>query len=165
MIRTLEAGDVAALLPLNNAHAVELSELDEQRFETLRAASFWALCTDDHSAFMLCFDQGAAYDGINFRWFKARYSLFIYIDRIVVAPEARGQGLARQFYDHLFAQARAVGHDLIVCEVNIDPPNPASDAFHAKIGFAPVGQALLETRGKTVRYLAAKTPTPASTAP
>jgi len=36
------------------------------------------------------------------------------------------------------------------------PLNPASDAFHAKLGFAPVGQAALECRGKTVRYLAAK---------
>jgi uncharacterized protein len=35
-----------------------------------------------------------------------------------------------------------------------DPPNLASDRFHAAFGFADVGGALLAERGKTVRYLA-----------
>ena len=48
---------------------------------------------------------------------------------------------------------RAAGHARVVCEVNSDPPNPASDAFHAALGFAEVGQAVLATQGKVVRYL------------
>jgi predicted GNAT superfamily acetyltransferase len=38
-----------------------------------------------------------------------------------------------------------------VCEVNAEPPNPASDAFHAAMGFAEVGSATLGG-GKQVRY-------------
>jgi predicted GNAT superfamily acetyltransferase len=34
------------------------------------------------------------------------------------------------------------------------PPNPASDAFHAALGFAEVGSARLFDGMKTVRYLA-----------
>ena len=41
----------------------------------------------------------------------------------------------------------------MVCEVNAEPPNPASDAFHAALGFTEVGQATLN-RGKVVRYFA-----------
>jgi predicted GNAT superfamily acetyltransferase len=41
----------------------------------------------------------------------------------------------------------------IVCEVNLDPPNPASDAFHAALGFAEVGTAVIDNGDKTVRYL------------
>jgi hypothetical protein len=40
----------------------------------------------------------------------------------------------------------------VVCEVNADPPNPASDAFHAALGFAAVGSAANHGGGKTVRY-------------
>ena len=47
--------------------------------------------------------------------------------------------------------ARAAGHERVVCEVNADPPNPASDAFHAALGFAEIGATLLPN-GKTVRY-------------
>ena len=47
---------------------------------------------------------------------------------------------------------RAVEHDRIVGAVNLDPPNPGSDAFHAKMGFAQVGCAELAPGGKTARY-------------
>lgn len=71
----------------------------------------------------------------------------------MTAPAARGRGLARLLYGALITRARAAGHERIVCEVNADPPNPASDAFHRAFGFAPVGTAPLEN-GKTVSYLA-----------
>jgi uncharacterized protein len=38
--------------------------------------------------------------------------------------------------------------------VNSDPPNPASDAFHAALGFEVVGEAAIHDGAKTVRYLA-----------
>jgi len=43
---------------------------------------------------------------------------------------------------------------MVVCEVNRDPPNPASDAFHAAQGFTEMGQAAIRQGSKTVRYLA-----------
>lgn len=104
----------------------------------------------DADALLLAFDQDAAYDNPNFAWFKARYGRFVYVDRIVVAPAARGRGLATALYLDLFR--RAHGHDRVVCEVNADPPNPASDAFHAALGFEAVGSALLPGADKTVRY-------------
>lgn len=148
----MQAADVPRLLPLNNAHAVELSMLDAARFEDMRGTAFCALCTPDDGAFMLSFDQDAAYDGRNFLWFKRRYPRFVYVDRIVVAPSSRGRGLAREIYGVLFARARDAGHSLVACEVNSSPPNPASDAFHAALGFRAVGEAVLDAT-KAVRYL------------
>ena len=105
-------------------------------------------------AFLLAFDQDADYDSPNFLWFRSRYPRFVYVDRIVVAPLARGRGHARRLYDDLFRHALRAGHERVVCEVNSEPPNPASDAFHATLGFSEVGAATIHDGSKTVRYLA-----------
>jgi uncharacterized protein len=146
--------NVAAALALNNAHAVELSLQTPESFRALLDAAFHAVWTEGEGAFLIAVDQGAAYISENFRWFQARYPRFVYVDRVVVAPAHRGQGLAKALYADLTAKTRAAGHNLITCEVNSDPPNPASDAFHAALGFRPVGQAALAAGAKTVRYLA-----------
>jgi hypothetical protein len=48
--------------------------------------------------------------------------------------QGRGSDLAEA---DLFAAAEAAGHDRVVCEVNSDPPNPASAAFHARTALPP----------------------------
>jgi predicted GNAT superfamily acetyltransferase len=153
MIETIELDGIAALLALNNEHARELSWLEADRFAHLVRAAFWARRIGVADAFILAFDQDADYDGENFLWFKARYDKFVYVDRIVVAASARGRGLARILYQGLFAAASAAGQNVIVCEVNSDPPNLESDAFHAAFGFKEVGLARLSSGEKTVRYL------------
>ncbi|CAN5121003.1 GNAT family N-acetyltransferase [soil metagenome] len=146
------AGPVgAALLDLNNAHAEELSWLEADRLVQLVRWARVAHRVGPADALLLAFDQDAPYDGVNFQWFRARRDRFVYVDRIVVAEAARGRGLARALYLNLFEQARSTGHHRVVCEVNADPPNPASDAFHARLGFEPVGTAVLPG-GKTVTY-------------
>lgn len=145
--------DGQALLALNNAHARELSWLEPARFTKLIAEAFVARRVGVADALLLAFDQDADYDSVNFLWFRDRFDRFVYVDRVVVADAARGRGLARRLYDDLFAAARDAGHARIVCEVNSDPPNPASDAFHAALGFVPVGTAQIHGGEKTVTYL------------
>jgi uncharacterized protein len=144
----------AALLALNNTHAVELSWLEPDRLRHMVGQAFAARRIGDADALLLAFDQDADYDSPNFLWFRARLQRFVYVDRIVVAAHAhaRGRGHARRLYLELFEQALAAGHDRIVCEVNCDPPNPASDAFHADLGFVQVGAGPIHG-GKTVSYL------------
>ncbi|MEO6840063.1 MAG: GNAT family N-acetyltransferase [Bradyrhizobium sp.] len=141
-----------ALLALNNAHAQELSWLEPERLEYLVSEAFLARRIGLLDAFLLSFDQGACYDSPNYLWFRSRYQRFVYVDRVVVAASARGRGCARQLYHDLFEQARRAGHDRVFCEVNLSPPNPVSDAFHAALGFAEVGTASVGNR--IVRYLA-----------
>lgn len=149
---TADAALRNAVLTLNNAHAVELSFADEPRMAMLVREAFLAARIGAVDALLLAFDEGALYDSVNFQWFQNGFDRFVYIDRVVTAPAARGKGHARALYAYLFAAARAAGHARIVCEVNAEPPNPASAAFHAALGFVPVGEALL-ANGKTVTYL------------
>lgn len=142
------------VLALNNEHAKELSWLDSDRLIELVGRAFLARRIGAVDAFLLAFDQDADYDSPNFLWFRSRYARFVYVDRIVVAPSARGRGHARRLYDDLFRHALGAGHEHVVCEVNREPPNPASDAFHAALGFSEVGTAAIHDGRKTVRYLA-----------
>lgn len=143
-----------AILALNNEHAEELSWLEAERLSELVSRAFYARRIGDLEAFLLAFDQDADYDSPNFLWFKTRYPRFVYVDRIAVAAVARGRGHARRLYEDLFASASQERHAVIVCEVNSDPPNPASDAFHAALGFSEVGEASIHDGRKSVRYFA-----------
>lgn len=142
--------DRAALLALNNRHAVELSWLEPQWLDSMLGQASYAYGVGDAAA-LIAFDQDSAYTGMNFRWFRSRYPRFRYVDRVVVDTAWRGRGLARALYADLFAHAAVAGHTLVGCEVNSDPPNPASDRFHAANGFEPVGSAA--NGDKTVQYL------------
>jgi len=144
----------AAVLALNNAHAIELSWLEPEHLGTLIGQAFYARRIGAVDAFLLAFDQAAQYDSPNYLWFRERYPRFVYIDRVVVEPLARRRGYARLLYADLLLHARRAGHHLVGCEVNSDPPNPASDAFHAALQFAEIGTASIHGGAKTVRYLA-----------
>lgn len=146
--------DEAAILALNNEHAAELSWLEPERLSFLIGEAFHTRRIGELEAFIMCFDQDARYDSPNFLWFRERYPRFVYVDRVVVSAKARGRGHARRLYEDLFAQVRQAGHTIVTCEVNADPPNPASDAFHAALGFADVGDAVIHGGEKAVRYYA-----------
>lgn len=152
--RAISQDGEATLLALNNAHAAELSWLDPERLAALLGQAFYARQIGAAAAFLLAFDEKADYDSPNYLWFQARYPRFVYVDRVVVEPAARGHGHARRLYADLIARAADAGHSIVVCEVNSDPPNPASDAFHAALGFTEVGAASIHGGAKTVRYLA-----------
>lgn len=146
-------GPVAdALLALNNADAEALSWLEPDRFRHLVTQAFAARRVGQADALLLAFDQDADYDSPNFIWFRTRYTRFVYVDRVVVAPSVRGRGLARELYQDLFESAALAGYERVVCEVNANPPNPVSDAFHAALGFAEVGSASIDGGRRTVRY-------------
>ncbi len=152
MIVDLSEGDSAALLRLNNAFGLETSFLDEDGWHNLVGRARFAFAAPPDKAFLLAFDRKPANVSLNYDWLSARFDGLVYIDRVVVAASAHGQGLGRALYELLFQDARAAGFARIGCEVNIDPPNPGSLAFHDRMGFAAAGDRRLEN-SKEVRYL------------
>jgi len=145
--------DLDVLLALSNAQKREIGVFSRAAFAELVELSFRTRMTGTRDAFLIALAERAPAIAPNYRWFAARYDRFVYVDRVVVAENARRKGLARRLYEDLFEAAAQAGYARICCEVNSDPPNPVSDAFHATLGFAEVGRAFLPDRGTTVRYL------------
>ncbi|MBY0338341.1 MAG: GNAT family N-acetyltransferase [Acetobacteraceae bacterium] len=147
------------MLALNNAEAEAVNAQDAAAFAALMARGFCRLAAGDPPAgFLLAFSHATPPQGPNHAWFLGREPAFAYIDRVVVAPAAQGRGLGRALYAALEARARAVAIPVLCCEVNLDPPNPGSLAFHERLGFAPAGEATDPRNGKVVRYLVKRLP-------
>ena len=144
-----------ALLLVNNRSADETSPLTSERWVQLLDMASVALYVPPDAALLLAFDQSSIYDGFNFSWFKSRLDRFIYIDRVVVSERYRRTGIGKSLYAEVFKRAAALGHQRIVCEVNLFPPNVPSDQFHEALGFKEVGRAAVRGGSKVVRYLAA----------
>jgi len=134
--------------------ARETSLLTSERFDQLIRSARLALFIPPAAALLLAFEDTDDYDGSHFLWFRGKPDRFLYVDRVVVAEEWRRHGLARMLYEDLFKRAICLGHSRIVCEVNVQPPNPESDKFHEALGFEEIGRATINDGAKTVRYLA-----------
>jgi uncharacterized protein len=142
MIRDATSDDFPAILALNAESVHFLSPLDAVRLQHLHAqAAYHRVVERDGkvAAFLLAFREGADYDSPNYRWFAQHSPCFLYIDRIVVDGAARGLGLGAQFYDDILAFAATTRAGRLTCEFDLDPPNPASAAFHHRFGFREVG--------------------------
>ncbi len=143
VIRDACAADFARILALNEASVHFLSPLDRPKLERLHGAAAYHRvvdCGGTVAAFLLAFREDAPYDSPNFVWFQSRYPKFLYVDRIVVSAAARGAGFGILLYDDLLRFARAAQIEIVTCEFDIDPPNPASAKFHERFGFREVGR-------------------------
>lgn len=153
MIRDATPDDFAAILALNDGAVHFTSALDAARLAHLHAQAAYhrvIAAAGRVAAFLLALREGADYDSPNYLWFRRGYSRFLYIDRIVVADSARGQGLGIQLYDDILAFARRTRAPRLACEYDLDPPNPASQRFHARFGFREVGRQRVGASNKEV---------------
>lgn len=141
-VREARVGDEDFILALNAACAPAVSDLTR---EELRRVMGWAARTlvaetDGAPAgfpagFIVLMRPGAAYPSDNYGWFERQFERHLYIDRVAVADAARGQGVGRALYAAADAIAAGLQLERVTCEVNEDPPNPESLAFHAALGF------------------------------
>jgi predicted GNAT superfamily acetyltransferase len=97
------------------------------------------------SGYALAFPSDAPYDGEEFGTLRKRLSdPFIYIDQVAVAPNMRRNGIASSLYLALEREAESQAVSVLCCEVNLEPPNPTSLAFHLARGFQQLGELATE---------------------
>ncbi len=153
MLRDATTADFPAILRLNGESEHFLSPLTPTRLAQLHGQAAYhqvAVLEREVLGFLLVFREHADYDSPNFRWFAARYTRFLYIDRVVVSTAHQGKRLGALLYEDLFAFAGTSGAGRVVCEFDIDPPNEISRKFHARFGFREVGTQWVATGRKQV---------------
>jgi len=142
-VRDRRPGDDAALRALNQANEPDVGPLDDGRLALFaEAAARFQVVVHDGALLGLFvgLTEGVAYDSPNYRWFADRHERFAYVDRIALAPELRGEGVADRLYESFEALAADTGRTVVCAEVNVVPPNPRSLRFHERRGFAVVGE-------------------------
>lgn len=157
-LRRLTLDDAAVLVPLNDAAypAVPHTSLDDMRaLVSLCDVAVGAEHDGSLVGFALTIGDHAPYESENYRFFQDRGVSSRYVDRIVIAQHERGQGLGALLYGVIFDAAHAEGRQEVTCEVNLDPPNPGSLAFHERLGFRSVGTQSTKGGTVTVSLLAA----------
>jgi uncharacterized protein len=159
ILRNASAADFDRIVALNAAEAEKTSPMDRARLAELHAlACYHRVAERDGrvAAFLLAMRDDAGYRNDNFEWHRARTPSFVYVDRIVVAAASAGRGIGRMLYRDLFDFARAQAIPVVACEFNLEPPNPASAAFHARFGFVEVGKRVFDAGSRAVSMQLAK---------
>lgn len=98
------------------------------------------------AGFCMVLAPGAAYDSGNYIWFSERYDDFVYLDRIAIPSRFQRLGIGRAMYEEVERRV-GVGRPSatqFTLEVNLEPRNDRSLAFHAALGFREVGQRATE---------------------
>lgn len=153
---SVEKNDLAVVWGLNQAalpHVNSITSGDIERYSEIAAYFKVARAADGKvCGFLIAHTPGVAYESANYLWFQKTYDNFVYIDRVVVDEQARGLGVGRALYEDVIGFSKACSPRL-TCEVNAEPPNPVSDAFHKGFGFLPVGSQSTEGGAKTVSLL------------
>jgi predicted GNAT superfamily acetyltransferase len=155
VLRPISPADHAAVLELNDRNVELTAPMDQARLAGLVGLADRA-CVIEHddqfAGFVLTFRAGSSYDSANYRWFADRYGTeFYYLDRVVVHENFRRLGLGSVVYDELEAYAQDLA-PVFALEVNLDPPNEPSLAFHRNRGYARVGEQVVD--GHVVELMA-----------
>ena len=156
-LRPLRPADHGRVALLNNAAFPAVPNADAAEIARLAGYAGLALVAEHEGAvvgFLLAMDPGVDYESENYRFFADR-GPSLYIDRIVIDGHIRGAGIGRALYDAVFTKAKADGRPEVTCEVNVQPPNPESLAFHERMGFTRVGEQSTKGGAYTVALLAA----------
>lgn len=148
--------DLDEVLELNEHWVPHVGTLTREALAVLverseMAQALWQGEGDDRllAGFVVVMGPGADYASPNYRYFSDRHDRFTYVDRIAVSPGTQGAGVGRGLYESVFEHARSAGSPVVCAEVNVEPPNPESLAFHERMGFEGVGTQW--TYGDTVR--------------
>jgi predicted GNAT superfamily acetyltransferase len=141
-IRDIVESDFESIIRLNDAEVLQTSPMDLSRLgQLIRMSSFCKVATVEGQvvAFLIALGADTSYENDNYNWFSSRFPGFLYVDRIIVSADYSGRRIGSKLYTDMFDFARLQGIKIIACEYNIDPPNPASRAFHDRFGFEEVG--------------------------
>ncbi len=147
VIRPVVAGDLDRVHQINEANVPAVSSLARERWDELVDECALGLVVEPDpgggiAGFCLVVAPGSAYASVNYRWFMERYDDALYLDRVAFDDRFQRRGLGALLYAELDRRLAAAHPTMarLTLEVNVDPPNPQSMAFHTRLGFVEVGR-------------------------
>jgi len=140
-IRQAQREHLRDMLAINTESAPGVSLLtsgDLNHIVQTASVTWVALVNEQVAGYTIAFTPSAAYEGEEFGWFQSRVRDFLYVDQIAVSASQRSRGIGAVLYEKLeqFAERNQLWS--LVCEVNMNPPNPGSMAFHQRRGFTEI---------------------------
>lgn len=158
-LRPFQPGDSALLLQLNHDAVHLLAPLTAPDLQRIAAQDGQVLMLESagvSQGFLIFYTDGSDYTSPNYRWFSRALQQFLYIDRIVIAPQYRGRGLGQACYAQLQQLARTRQLTWLAAEIDIEPANPDSLRFHQQQGFTELGRQSVQGGKKIVSLQALK---------
>jgi len=155
-VRDAEARDEDFILALNAACTPAVGDMSAQDYRDIAGWAHRIVIAEADGVpvgFMILIRPASAYPSDNYGWFEERFPHQLYVDRIAVGRSARGLGVGRVLYDEALRMAADLGEERVTTEVNEDPPNPESMAFHFKLGFRHLLSRTSPRLGKVVAML------------
>ncbi|MEO1059180.1 MAG: GNAT family N-acetyltransferase [Actinomycetota bacterium] len=143
-LRTITTDDLLRVHEINQANTPEVGDVTIERLRWLvdqSAIGLVATIDDEIAGFCVVLAPGSSYESVNYRWFATHHPHATYLDRVAVDKRFWRRGVGSALYGEVEAQvaSRPGTHELAL-EINVEPPNPRSMAFHAARGFAEVGR-------------------------
>lgn len=156
-VRTMTPDDLDWCHALNQHNVPALGTEtpgDFARLLDIAAVALVAEADGVRAGFAISMIERTDYASVNYRWFAERHAAFVYLDRVAVADTHKGLGVGRAIYDETERLGRLASPAATVfcLEVNLEPRNDESLAFHHRLGFAEAGQ-LRTPSGKLVSLM------------
>ncbi|NQY54934.1 MAG: GNAT family N-acetyltransferase [Ilumatobacteraceae bacterium] len=143
-LRTITRDDIDTIHAINQANTPEVGNVTVERLTWLvdqSAIALAAIIDQEVAGFCLVIAPGSSYGSVNYQWFATHYPEAMYLDRVAVDERYWRRGVGNALYDEVEGHiAQRPGSHELALEINVDPPNPRSLAFHDQRGFAEVGR-------------------------
>ncbi len=137
VIRNLNIDDLETMLEINDQGLPGTGKVSLEEMAALLNIAKLAIGWFDGRnlrGFVICLSPNVDYGSPNYAWFNERFQEFVYVDRVAVASEYRGNGIGSELYASVFKFATTRNLP-VAAEVSLNPPNPGSDKFHLRHGF------------------------------
>ena len=154
MIRQITPHDIEMVLAINNDAIPAVNSLTANELTDIINISEKSWVVDEGDEIvgvLIVIGPGESYGSANYTWLNSQFTDFCYVDRIIIASSGKRKGHGKALYLALEEHAASTGKKVLLCEVNVEPENPQSMAFHASLGWVPF-QDREHGPGKVVRY-------------